>query len=98
MSEYQRLPLKINHGYMDWYDWSNAVWGTKWNAVEAKYCGEGEYWFETAWCEPRPVIEALSKKFPHATFDLMYSYEMDDYFGDLEIKNGVVVDNGGYFI
>lgn len=54
----------------NWYDWSIANWGTKWNAygqsIEQGFDGEAILTFDTAWSPPIPVIEALRKKYPKA--------------------------------
>lgn len=54
-------------GFRDWYEWSCAKWGTKWDASRASLTVSPDellYTFETAWAPPEPVIEALSKMFP----------------------------------
>ena len=51
----------------NWYDWSIANWGTKWNAydirVQDEWDGgdncEMEIHFDTAWSAPFPIINAL---------------------------------------
>lgn len=58
-------------GYKSWYDWSIANWGTKWNAYDATFTGEGdaaELRFETAWSVPLPILVALAKAEPALTF------------------------------
>jgi hypothetical protein len=61
-------------GYTDWYAWSTANWGTKWNAC---HCDDVEeyarndrqpvlvqltYRFDTAWDAPRALLEPLNDK------------------------------------
>jgi hypothetical protein len=46
-------------GYMNWYHWSCANWGTKWNAYDVERVSGGEVMFRTAWAAPHPVIERL---------------------------------------
>lgn len=60
----------------NWYDWSLANWGTKWNAYDCSNGNDGEAaWiqFDTAWNIPRPVIVAfantLNIDFEHKYFD-----------------------------
>ena len=48
------------HGYTNWYDWSIAKWGTKWNACET-YGSGNSFTFDTAWCSPRGWLIELSK-------------------------------------
>ena len=62
------------HGYVDWYDWRCAKWGTKWNVCHYRHQG-GEVWFETAWSHPWPVLEALSRQFPDCVFAVSYADE-----------------------
>ena len=53
----------INHGYSDWYSWSNANWGTKWEACEAHEVKHSDNFifvsFDTAWSPPIPFYEKL---------------------------------------
>ena len=67
------------YGHQDWYSWSNANWGTKWNAYSQNSDeGSNEISFETAWSTPYPVIEALSRNYPDAVISLRYA---DEDFG-----------------
>ena len=67
------------YGYQDWYSWSCARWGTKWNSVCAQFdritdtCAE--YLFDTAWSFCAPVIEKLSEMFPDVEIEFAYSDE-----------------------
>ena len=54
----------LEYGYDHWYEWACNNWGTKWNACNTRI-GVNEVSFDTAWCEPIPVIRALSEKFPN---------------------------------
>lgn len=67
---------KIQYGYTDWYHWSIANWGTKWNAcdVTQDHIGERGFiiYFDTAWSPPVPVVEALIDRFPEADIRLSY--------------------------
>ena len=75
----QALDNIRDYGHQDWYSWSTANWGTKWNAYsQSSEEGSNEISFETAWSTPYPVIEALSRKFPEAVFFLRYA---DEDFG-----------------
>jgi hypothetical protein len=53
----------INHGYSDWYSWSNANWGTKWEACEPYSVKHSDTFifvsFDTAWSPPIPFYEKL---------------------------------------
>jgi hypothetical protein len=68
-----------DYGHQDWYSWSTANWGTKWNAYSQNSDeGSNEISFETAWGTPYPVIEALSRKYPEAVISMRYA---DEDFG-----------------
>lgn len=73
----QALDNLDKHGFKDWYSWSVANWGTKWNAYsisEADDC----IMFDTAWSTPLPVIEELSSMFPNVQITLEFA---DEDFG-----------------
>jgi len=71
--------LKAKFGADNWYDWCNNNWGTKWDAchaaIEPPIKGSVVISFDTAWCEPQPVIHALVRKYPNLNFVHSYSYE-----------------------
>ena len=81
-------------GYMYWYEWNNANWGTKWNAYsqpdEGHPEGAATYQFETAWSHPFGLIETISKNLPSVTFNISYADEdLGSNVGTYTIKNGV---------
>lgn len=45
----------------NWYDWSIANWGTKWDA-SSPYVNGPSVEFDTAWSCPEPLLRALAKK------------------------------------
>lgn len=51
------------YGYTDWYEWSIAKWGTKWNATES-FIDDDYIEFSTAWSVPEPVLHELAKICP----------------------------------
>ena len=69
------------YGYTDWYDWSNANWGTKWNACES-YINDDctEVNFQTAWCYPEPIIKKIFEDNPGIL--ITFEWENEDYDGD----------------
>ena len=73
----------VRYGYQDWYDWSRAKWGTKWNAcdtvITVDYCGELCFTFNTAWCTPEGVFRKLAQM----------GYEFTVAFADEDIGNNV---------
>ena len=60
------------YGDNNWYDWSNANWGTKWNAygydngVELE---DSKLKFLTAWAAPHPILQKLSEMYPDIKFE-----------------------------
>lgn len=68
-------------GYMNWYDWSVAHWGTKWKACRAEIadeCLNGSYvviTFATAWAPPLPVFYVMVEKFPALSFTFSWRNE-----------------------
>lgn len=54
------------YGCADWYSWSCAHWGTKWNAYHHREQEDDatQIEFDTAWSAPHPVIQKLSMMYP----------------------------------
>jgi hypothetical protein len=52
------------YGHTSWYEWSNANWGTKWNAYEINRISDTVIKFQTAWSMPAKWFEKLIDKFP----------------------------------
>lgn len=78
-------------GYPTWYEWANAIWGTKWNAYNQDFDEPNILWFDTAWSGVPQLIGKLSEKYPDVEF--LYTYA-DEYFGTHtgkgSIKNGKI--------
>ena len=80
-------------GFIDWYEWNNQHWGTKWNAcegdIEHVLTHEGaslmEFTFDTAWSVPEPVWAQLAEMFPEIVFRIVFFDE------------GWIFAGGGYF-
>lgn len=68
-------------GYPDWYEWSVANWGTKWNACHVAIDelpvedGAVEVTFDTAWAAPVPIFRKLAKMFPKLAFEFAWTDE-----------------------
>ena len=62
------------YGYMYWFDWRLANWGTKWKACESEI-GEDRISFETANNDARRVLVRLSAMFPEVEFYMEYADE-----------------------
>lgn len=71
-------------GHRDWYGWSIAHWGTKWNACHVEVYdssieqGSVEIIFDTAWDAPVPMLRKMVEMFPKLTFDCRWRHEDDD--------------------
>ena len=62
----------VRYGSKDWYDWSCANWGCKWDAGDADVkLHENELFisFSTAWAMPEPVFIKLVEMFPNLHFE-----------------------------
>lgn len=74
----------------DWYDWSCANWGTKWNACDT-VVDFNVIEFETAWSTPLPVFVELSKRLKDISIIIHYADEdIGSNCGSLVIVNGEV--------
>jgi len=83
-------------GYTDWYTWSEANWGTKWNAYYFSLEDDTnrlEFSFDTAWTPPVPVLEKLREMWPALKFEFDGPDEMD-YDAD-EPSQPDIVDGDG---
>ena len=75
----QALDNIKKYGHKDWYDWSNANWGTKWNAYDVRYITGGDETIvveiTTAWDTPREIWQALREQ----------GFEVNGfYYGEME--------------
>ena len=74
------------YGYKDWYDWSNAVWGTKWDIEAEDKNNDDEFInleFATAWGPPVGVYEYIKDKFPSLDISWFYDEPGMEYAGYL---------------
>lgn len=70
----------LKYGAKDWYDWSKANWGTKWNAYNTNIVPSldgftATIYFQTAWNGVPDIIATLTEKYPDLTFDYAYADE-----------------------
>lgn len=80
------------YGYRNWYDWSIANWGTKWNSYDNIYLTPESIQFDTAWSTPFPVMCELSKKFPNLIVEVFYADEdIGSNCGSYTLKEGNLV-------
>ncbi len=77
------------------YEWCCDNWGTKWGIYNANLVRQGKtslfYRFETAWSVCRPVISAMSRRFPELEFTLKYYERGMGFKGIYKIKNSDIL-------
>ena len=83
-------------GFVSWYQWSIANWGTKWNASDTYVediiaLPEGNsmltFEFSTAWTHPQPIYEKLAKLYPNLVITTQFDEESGDYHGSFRSAN-----------
>lgn len=94
---------KKSYGHSTWYEWCNAVWGTKWNASDAnmgdviQVAGSDlyqvDFFFQTAWSYPDGIFQALAEQYPKVTFSVEVDEEGGYFWGNILIQNGQVIEN-----
>lgn len=89
----QAIKNEEEHGYPDWYSWSCAKWGTKWNAYDIKKIANDSIRFDTAWSTPFPVMLKLSELFPSLTVEVYYADEdIGSNCGSYFLKAGTLIN------
>ncbi|MCL2194354.1 MAG: hypothetical protein FWB76_00165 [Oscillospiraceae bacterium] len=88
---------KRKYGATDWYEWSLANWGTKWNSYgyddDVEHDGGNVIEFETAWSCPEEVIVALSQMYPDVRFRHLWADEdTGNNVGEILYVDGEVVE------
>mgnify|MGYP001544772414 CR=1 FL=1 len=77
-----RVQCIERYGHADWYSWSIAHWGTKWNCGACEghrhSANEFELRFETAWNSPEPVLRLIAQTHPALSGSVDY---LDEGFG-----------------
>ena len=79
--------LVKEYGYDNWYDWNIANWGTKWNVCDAQVDWAETFvtaYFDTAWCPPEKIYDAIVAKFPNLTVNWHYSEPGCGFSGNFE--------------
>jgi hypothetical protein len=83
------------YGHADWYNWSIANYGTKWD-INAEIDSESEteivYMFDSAWAPPVAFVQFVSEKFPNLKFVLEYDEPGMCFRGTATAVNGEVDD------
>jgi hypothetical protein len=80
------------------YEWCVKNWGTKWGIYSTELLssklegkkGNLKYNCQSAWSPPKPVIVAMSSKFPTLKFSLKYYERGCAYKGTFVVVNGEV--------
>lgn len=80
-------------GYLHGMDFARKSWGTKWNACKnAADVTTGTAQFNTAWSCQKPVLIALSNRFPDEEITVAYADEdVGSNCGTFTLKAGLVV-------
>ena len=84
------------YGKNNWYDWSIANWGTKWNALShnrQEDADKGTLVFYTAYNAPHPILKKLSEMFPEVTVHHQWADEdIGCNCGERAYKGGQILD------
>lgn len=84
------------YGYKDWYDYANAVWGSKWGANEvglsSEDCDSGSVslYYQSAWSPCNGLIARISAQFPKLVFSVVFTEEAEFFAGWVVIHNGEI--------
>lgn len=83
-------------GTMNWYEWSIANWGTKWNASDTNIDGT-EMTFDTAWDPAIPAVLEMSRQHPGMPIAMMFADEqMGAHTGYVLMKSGNIDESGSF--
>lgn len=96
---------------LNWYNWNNAHWGTKWDVARAdgreyddtELQDEVEngdnlvlvYRFNTAWSPPIPALLELSRQYPKTLLNLEWEEEQG-FGGEVEFLHGDIISQFDY--
>lgn len=90
----QYLHNIAEYGNQDWYSWSIANWGTKWNAYEISKEDDKTLYFQTAWNGVPQLISQLAIKFPEVSIKYDFADEDAGYnVGSFIMRGEEVEDN-----
>lgn len=64
-------------GVEDPYEWCLKHWGTMWVPFYSKRVADDAISFVTGINHPYPIIEAISRKFPDLTIEVMFGEDRD---------------------
>ena len=80
----------------NWRDFGIANWSTKWDASEARVeikPKSVKINFETAWSPPEKWLENVSKAFPTLTFEMGYTEQGMQFYGEMVAEGGDVSES-----
>jgi len=80
-----------DYGAPNWYDWSIANWGTKWDAYNQSVIDDNTIEFLTAWSGIPELLCELSEKFPDVA--MIYSYADEEWgcnVGEYQFEGGEI--------
>ena len=93
------LDNERKYGHKDWYNWSIAHWGTKWDAACDSGAINGDrrselfLSFDTAWAPPLEWLQKVTEKYKRLKFTMEYTEEGLGFEGKAFAKNGELCDN-----
>jgi hypothetical protein len=80
------------YGYANWYDWSNAMWGSKWGDCETVMEFDGEKQivlsYNSAWSPITEALQKISTDFPLLKFHTQVDEEGGFFAGVIVIQDG----------
>lgn len=83
------LTDKLMYDEINWYDWANNNWGTKWN-VDGTVWIEKSLSFQTAWAPALPIYVAISEKLQIDIFVEWSEEQFSQWAGVMQIEKGKV--------
>ena len=89
------LDNQITYGAPHWYEWRSKNWGTKWELgpADSILATGNSLSFESANNAPRPIVQALSRRFPDVVFTLEWADEdLGSNVGRASYQNGEIID------
>lgn len=88
--------LRTRYGAVNWYDWAQKNWGTKWDAGEVDHDASPEYRyyaFNTAWGPPAEWAKRASAAYPELRFSIDYSEPGMGFSGEFIVAGGAVLSD-----
>ena len=81
------------YGSKSWFEFHIQEWGSKWNSYNSEMAEDNTIEFNTAWTNVKPVVLALSQKFPD--IEMNYRWADEDIglnMGNVTFKGGECID------